>query len=644
MRRTLQILLLLLLPVPVLGQTGYVTGTALDAIGNTVAGATITVCPQGSPGIPCSPVTASTTSNGQGAFSVGVPFGTYTVTVFRTGIVSTSSTVVVAPSNITISSSVTYNGAVTFNNNATVAGTLTVSGAATTCIINGMYVAGSSCYPTIQAAINAAGTTGAWIAPANQAADAYSNPNVATGLALRNGQVGLYSGNAGQNVGAQIGPDYPTGNFPLGGDLNITTRGPADLYLRHNNLAATTTTATLSVGANTNVLVGSIANFASNTIGNNIQIGRNTANNEFVSPSNWSPVNQVSISSISEAGNTVTVTTTSTCGFTTGTVVAINAVPVGGYNVTATVLTPGCNGGSSFTYTSGVSGLASSSGAGIVFDATHINVTCAKSHSGTTDIEQLGVTHISTGSGGLQLVAEKPSQSSLLVGVTSLTDGGGNSVLYLPTSTGDPFPHQSWGFAEPLTGVALNSATGADPATLIFRNASAGTTIQMQDHNGNDRWDMSDTAVDQHNLSFIGGLIQSINGNSIIGYSDAGVTPKFSLNGLNGNATFSGNFTVGAGAAVTSTGAGGTMAATIASGTATMTTAAIAAGNCGATVTVSASGVLTTDSIYWSFNAAPAGSNAGLVSWPTANNVNFAYCPNSAETPAAATINWRVVR
>jgi hypothetical protein len=95
------------------------------------------------------------------------------------------------------------------------------------------------------------------------------------------------------------------------------------------------------------------------------------------------------------------------------------------------------------------------------------------------------------------------------------------------------------------------------------------------------------------------------------------------------------------------TGTGGstaTVTSDIASGTAAMTTAAITAGNCGATVTVAASGVLTTDAITWSFNAAPAGSNAGLVSWPTANNVNFAYCPNSAETPAAATINWRVVR
>jgi hypothetical protein len=86
------------------------------------------------------------------------------------------------------------------------------------------------------------------------------------------------------------------------------------------------------------------------------------------------------------------------------------------------------------------------------------------------------------------------------------------------------------------------------------------------------------------------------------------------------------------------------MPQTIASGTTAMTTAAITAGNCGTAVTVAATGILTTDTISWAFNAAPAGSNAGLVAWPTSGNVNFAYCPSAAETPAAATINWKVVR
>lgn len=122
-----RLLFLLLLPFPLLAQTGAVTGVALDSVGNTVAGATITVCAQGSPGIPCSPVTASTTSNGQGAFSVTVPVGTYTVTVFRLGVVATSSTVVVAPSNITVPNNVTYLGNVTIS-----PGTLTAAAIADT--------------------------------------------------------------------------------------------------------------------------------------------------------------------------------------------------------------------------------------------------------------------------------------------------------------------------------------------------------------------------------------------------------------------------------------------------------------------------------------------------------------------------------
>jgi DNA uptake protein ComE-like DNA-binding protein len=82
----------------------------------------------------------------------------------------------------------------------------------------------------------------------------------------------------------------------------------------------------------------------------------------------------------------------------------------------------------------------------------------------------------------------------------------------------------------------------------------------------------------------------------------------------------------------------------VAAGTAVMTTAAITAPACGTTVTVAAPQVVATDVIVVSFNAAPAGTNAGLVSWPTAGNVNFAYCPGVTETPAAATINWKVSR
>jgi hypothetical protein len=89
-------------------------------------------------------------------------------------------------------------------------------------------------------------------------------------------------------------------------------------------------------------------------------------------------------------------------------------------------------------------------------------------------------------------------------------------------------------------------------------------------------------------------------------------------------------------------------AKTIARGTATMTTTLIGAGACGTTVTVSAAGVATTDAINYSYNKA-VGANPGVLIlnvWPTANNVNFAYCNGTAAgvTPGAATLNWKVIR
>ena len=112
--KLLVLITVICLPSLCFAQTGAITGVAHDTIGNTVAGAYHHYL-RSRKSIPCTPVTASTISNGQGAFCVTVPLGTYTVTVFRSGIVATSSTVVVAPSNITVANNVMYSGTVTFN-------------------------------------------------------------------------------------------------------------------------------------------------------------------------------------------------------------------------------------------------------------------------------------------------------------------------------------------------------------------------------------------------------------------------------------------------------------------------------------------------------------------------------------------------
>jgi hypothetical protein len=100
-------------------------------------------------------------------------------------------------------------------------------------------------------------------------------------------------------------------------------------------------------------------------------------------------------------------------------------------------------------------------------------------------------------------------------------------------------------------------------------------------------------------------------------------------------------------------GSGGS--ATIANGTATLGTSAIASGVCAAAVAVSATGVATTDDIVADFSADPTSTTGyspsasgmlAIVKYPTANNVNFKVCNNTAAsvTPGAVILNWRVMR
>jgi hypothetical protein len=94
---------------------------------------------------------------------------------------------------------------------------------------------------------------------------------------------------------------------------------------------------------------------------------------------------------------------------------------------------------------------------------------------------------------------------------------------------------------------------------------------------------------------------------------------------------------------------------TISNGIATLGTSLIASGACATAVTVTATGVATTDNIMADFNADPTGvvgyqpSANGIltiIKYPTLNNVNFKVCNNTGAgiTPGAITLNWRVVR
>lgn len=100
-------------------------------------------------------------------------------------------------------------------------------------------------------------------------------------------------------------------------------------------------------------------------------------------------------------------------------------------------------------------------------------------------------------------------------------------------------------------------------------------------------------------------------------------------------------------------GTGGTVTYTVASGTSALGTSAISAGTCATVVTTSATGTATTDVVDASFNGDPTavtgytpGAMLSIVSYPSANNVNFKVCNNTSGsiTPGAITLNWKVRR
>ena len=130
-------------------------------------------------------------------------------------------------------------------------------------------------------------------------------------------------------------------------------------------------------------------------------------------------------------------------------------------------------------------------------------------------------------------------------------------------------------------------------------------------------------------------------GTSSMVYPSAGV-------GVSSGSAWTSSLTVPSGGVTQLTG-------TVFSGTLAMPTAAIAAGTNSATVTVSASGTLTTDIARVGFNGNPTGITGFLPStngvlaiycWPTANNVNCLYQNNTASsiTLGAVTVNVQVVR
>jgi hypothetical protein len=95
--------------------------------------------------------------------------------------------------------------------------------------------------------------------------------------------------------------------------------------------------------------------------------------------------------------------------------------------------------------------------------------------------------------------------------------------------------------------------------------------------------------------------------------------------------------------------ASGTESLTIASGTAKLGTSSIPAKSCASAIAVTAKGVLMTDTLIVTPNAAPAPNYASLTlsnSYAASESVNILVCNPTSEslTPGPTTVNWRVLR
>jgi hypothetical protein len=222
--------------------------------------------------------------------------------------------------------------------------------------------------------------------------------------------------------------DDPANNLPMGHDVFLASRGPGDIYLAHL-LATTSTTASLSTGVNSNVVVASSSAQCASPVngqcvgtgaGAGIIVGRDTPNEENVATGNWSTVN-----------------------------------------------------------------------------ATRMNITAARTHSGTTDIEQSGAT-----------VIQGPFIRFAQIAPEHFTNGGSpirfvwsdnstNSYWgFLGVRSTDPWPFNAFGFGLPLTGFSGSGSGLPFPlhADFIERNNTPSDCARLQSSSGRNNFNVCDAS------------------------------------------------------------------------------------------------------------------------------------------------------
>jgi hypothetical protein len=203
--------------------------------------------------------------------------------------------------------------------------------------------------------------------------------------------------------------------FPLGNDLVMRSYGPADLYLEKLWVGATTTT-TLNVGANNNVPISAVT--VANKIRPNVKTGTSAL-------------------------------------FAVGTGLGLT---IGRGTANEEFVT---------------------SANWSIVDGTHLNITCAKTHTGTTDIEQIGIVDIIARQ--IRLLANKftASQDSSNPQM-QISDTNGVPYFYLPSDTSAAFPTGAIIVVPHMTGG--NGANG----DLVLRQSSVGALLRLKAFAGGD--------------------------------------------------------------------------------------------------------------------------------------------------------------
>lgn len=338
--------------------------------------------------------------------------------------------------------------------------------------------------------------------------------------------------------------------------------------------------------------------------------------------------------------------------------------------------------------TTGVTGVLPSANGG----AGTVNGIMAANGSGTTSAVTMGACFSYSGgtlAGTYTINAQTGTTYTVLSSDACklVTFSNGSAVaVTLPQATGSfaagfAFDVQNKG-AGAVTITPTTSTINGSATLVVNQNTgcsivSDGTNYQVASCTAIGASSGTVTSVAQ---SFTGGLI-SVSGSPIttsgtLALTVAGTSggiPYFSSSSawassaaLTANALMIGGG-AGAAPATTTTGSGvltalgiapgsaGGFSTTIASGTSALGTSAISSGACATVVTTSATNTATTDVILAGFNGDPTAvtgytaSTSGMltiISYPSANNVNFKVCNNtgSSITPGAITLNWRVIR